>query len=66
MSKGKIDAKFGRFIGILKKLEVSIPFLDLMTDVPSYPKYIKEILMKKKGYDGVEAVALTEECSSVV
>ncbi len=65
-AKAKFDAKFGKFFNMLKQLNVNVPFLDALSQMPLYAKFLKEILSKKRKIDEIEEVALTEECSSVV
>jgi hypothetical protein len=57
------DEQFGNFIEIIKKLYVNIPLLDAM-QVPTYAKYIKDILGNKWTLPTIEVVQLTEECSA--
>jgi hypothetical protein len=59
------NEQFGKFIKVIKKLYVNIPLLDAMR-VPTYAKYIKDILRNKKTLPTTEVVQLTEECSAVV
>ena len=40
-------AKFRKFLDILKKLQINIPFLDDISEMPSYAKFLKEILYNK-------------------
>jgi hypothetical protein len=42
-----LDEQFGKFVEVIKKLYVNIPLLDAM-QVPTYAKYIKDILRNKK------------------
>ena len=41
-------------------------FLDALSQMPLYAKFLKEILSKNRKVDEHEAVALGEECSAVV
>ncbi|XP_021839279.2 uncharacterized protein [Spinacia oleracea] len=66
MQKTKVDKKFGKFLAMVKNLEVTIPFTDLISQIPMYAKYLKELITKKKDLGGVERVALTEECSAML
>ena len=61
----KTDAQFGKFLEVVKDLQVSIPFTDLLLQVPSYAKFMKDILTRKRALSGNETVALTEECNSI-
>jgi hypothetical protein len=42
-----VDDQFGKFVEVIQKLYVNIPLLDAM-QVPTYAKYIRDILNKKK------------------
>ena len=59
------DEQFGKFIEAIKKLYVNIPLLDAM-QVPTYAKYIKDILGTKRTLPTTEVVQLTEECSATI
>jgi len=51
---------------MLKNLHVNVSFLDALSQMPLYAKFLKEILSKKRKIDEHETVALREECSVVV
>ena len=59
------DEQFGKFVEVIKKLYVNIPLLDAM-QVPTYAKYIKDILGNKRTLPTTEVVQLTEECSAAI
>ncbi|XP_074288437.1 uncharacterized protein LOC141613593 [Silene latifolia] len=51
---------------MLKKLEVSLPFTEVVTQMPLYTKFLKGVLTKKRGIGGDGLVTLTKECSAVL
>ena len=59
------DKQFGKFIEVIKKLYVNIPLLDAM-QVPTYAKYIMDILGNKRNLPTTKVVQLTEECSTAI
>ena len=65
LKQGKLDKQFVKFLDVFKKLHISIPFFEALENMPSYSKFLKEILSKKRKLDEFETVALTEECSAV-
>jgi len=65
-AKVKLDSQFGKFLNMLKKLHVNVPFPDALSQMPLYAKFLKEILSKKRKIDEHETVALGEECSTLV
>jgi len=56
------DEQFKKFIEVIQKLCIRIPLIDAI-QVPTYAKYLKDILNEKKPLLSVEVVKLTEECS---
>ena len=63
-AKANLDSHFRKFLNMLKKLHVNVPFLDALSQMPLYAKFLKEILSKKRKVDEHETVALGEECSA--
>ncbi|XP_057986490.1 uncharacterized protein LOC131171051 [Hevea brasiliensis] len=64
--KAKLDKQFEKFSEVLKKLYINIPFIDLISQMPSYAKFLKEILTNKTRLEDYETMALTEECSALL
>jgi len=65
-AKAKLDSQFGKFLDMLKKLHVNVPFLDALSQMPLYVKFLKETLSKKRKINVHEIVTLGEEYSVVV
>ena len=65
LRKPVADEQFGKFIKVIQKLYVNILLLDAM-QVPTYAKYIKDILGNKRSLPTTEVVQLTEECSTAI
>ena len=51
---------------VFKKLHINIPFADALEQMPSYVKFMKDILSKKRRLADFETVNLTEECSAIL
>ncbi|KAJ9173880.1 hypothetical protein P3X46_016972 [Hevea brasiliensis] len=51
---------------ILQKLYINIPFTEALSQMPSYAKFLKEILSKKRKLEDYGTVALIEECSAIL
>ncbi|XP_020272432.1 uncharacterized protein LOC109847612 [Asparagus officinalis] len=66
LAKVKLEKQFGKFLEILKKLHINIPFTEAISQMPSYAKFLKEILSNKRKLEEYETVALTEECSAII
>jgi hypothetical protein len=59
------DEQFGKFVEVIKKLYINIPLLDAM-QVPTYAKYLKDILGNKRSLPTTEVKQLTEVCSTAI
>ena len=59
------DEQFGKFVEVIKKLYGNIPLLHTM-QVPTYAKYLKDILGNKRVLPTTEVVQLTDECSTTI
>ena len=50
---------------MFKKLHINIPFAEALSQMPSYAKFLKDILSNKRKLEEHETVMLTEECSAI-
>ncbi|XP_070034742.1 uncharacterized protein [Nicotiana tomentosiformis] len=63
----KLDKQFWRFLDVLKQVHVNFLFTEVLSQMPAYAKFLKEILTKKKGkIDDTSVVKLTEHCSAIL
>ncbi|CAJ2633895.1 unnamed protein product [Trifolium pratense] len=51
---------------VLNKLEMAIPLVEALEQMPSYAKFLKELLTKKRKPLDDEMVSMTEECSAII
>ena len=63
LKHGKLEKQFMKFLDVFRKLHINIPFAEALENMPSYAKFLKEILSKKRKLEEYETVALSEECS---
>ncbi|XP_058784577.1 uncharacterized protein LOC131659398 [Vicia villosa] len=52
--KGQHEKIFERFFEMFKKLELNIPFLEALEQMPTYAKFMKDIISKKRTTDRYE------------
>ncbi|CAM8999019.1 unnamed protein product [Rhodiola kirilowii] len=60
------DKEFMQFVDKIRTLYNTMPFTDAITQIPTYAKFMKEILTGKWKMDGTETLALSEECSAAM
>lgn len=62
----RLNEQFSKFMEVLKQLTVSILFVDALLQMPSYAKFLKDILSNKRSLKDCKSVQLNHECSAVV
>ena len=65
LQKSRIEEQFARFLKTFQKLEISMPFTEVVTQMPLYAKFLKEILSKKRRIAEEGVVNLIATCSAV-
>ncbi|XP_050896704.1 uncharacterized protein LOC127103496 [Lathyrus oleraceus] len=61
--KGQHEKNFEKFLELFKKLEINIPLLEALEQMPTYAKFMKDIISKRCTID-TNLIILTETCSS--
>ncbi|XP_019158518.1 PREDICTED: uncharacterized protein LOC109155287 [Ipomoea nil] len=55
------QSRWKKFLEIVESLKASVPLLDLLSQVPSYGKFLKDILAKRRKYGELEMIAMAQE-----
>ncbi|XP_050919794.1 uncharacterized protein LOC127137368 [Lathyrus oleraceus] len=63
--KGQHEKNFEKFLEMFKKLELNIPFLEALEKMPTYTKFMKDIISKKRAIE-TNPIILTETCSAIL
>ncbi|XP_070028953.1 uncharacterized protein [Nicotiana sylvestris] len=66
LQKKNDDRMFTKFLSMLTQVQLNIPLVDVLREIPKYAKYVKDIVAHKRRLTEFETVALTEECTSRV
>ncbi|XP_062080674.1 uncharacterized protein LOC133785458 [Humulus lupulus] len=66
LCKHNLDKQFAKLLEVFKRLHINIPFAEALEQMPSYVKFMKEILSNKRKMGDYETVALTEECNAIL
>ncbi|KAL4313476.1 hypothetical protein GQ457_01G019270 [Hibiscus cannabinus] len=59
--KHKEDLQFQKFVSMLDQFHINIPVLEAIEQVPSYAKFLKDIVTKKRRADNYETVDVASE-----
>ena len=60
-----MDEQFGKFVEVIQKLYINVPVLDAI-QVPTYAKYLRDILNNERPLPTTEVIKLMEECSATI
>ena len=66
LQKAKLEEQFSKFLNILMKIEINIPFLEALTQMPHYAKFMKDSLSKKRNFTEEGIVSLNATCNTVI
>ena len=66
LQKSRREEQFSKFFDIFKKIEINIPFAEVISQMPLYAKFLKEILSKKRKIAKEGIVNLTATCSAII
>ena len=60
------SAQFGDILEVFKQVQINIPFLDAIQQVPSYAKFLKDLVIMKRKTNVPEKAFLTEQVNSII
>ncbi|XP_021723891.1 uncharacterized protein LOC110691277 [Chenopodium quinoa] len=61
----KLNGKFAKFLDVMKGLHINLPFLEVVTKIPSYAKFLKDILSNNRKLKD-ELITLPHQVSALV
>ncbi|XP_019433900.1 PREDICTED: uncharacterized protein LOC109340637 [Lupinus angustifolius] len=64
-SKKDKERQYARFLDLFKNLQINIPFMEAMKQMPVYAKFMKDLLTKKRKMSE-ETVTLEAGCSAII
>ena len=62
----KKNAQFAEILEVFKQVQINIPFLDAIQQVPSYVKFLKDLVTIKRKTNVPKKAYLTEQVSSIL
>ncbi|XP_038895761.1 uncharacterized protein LOC120083927 [Benincasa hispida] len=66
LMKKNDEHQFKRFLELLKQLHINIPLIEALEQTPTYVKFLKDILTKKRKVSNKEVIALMQECNALI
>ena len=50
IQKAKMEEQFFRFLDVFNKIDINIPFVEILTQMPNYAMFFKDILSKRRNF----------------
>ncbi|XP_031120931.1 uncharacterized protein LOC116024170 [Ipomoea triloba] len=66
LKNSKFDRSFSEIYDLLSKVNVNLPLLDMIKNMPAYAKFLKELNTRKRRYEHDEKVFMSKTVSAVL
>ncbi|XP_047949142.1 uncharacterized protein LOC125194975 [Salvia hispanica] len=66
IKKKIVDENFEKLLDIFRKVNVNIPLVEALQQMPKYAKFLKDVISKKKKWVEYETVSMSENCSAII
>ena len=66
LKQTKLDDQFFKFLNVFRKLEINIPFVEALNQMPHYAKFMKDIISKKSNLDQKGVVSLFANYGAII
>ncbi|XP_070014524.1 uncharacterized protein [Nicotiana sylvestris] len=66
MDKYQEEEQYKKFLEMLKQIQVNIPLIDALKEMPGYGKMMKDLMSRKFDFQDLATLTLTQTCSAVV
>ncbi|GJR80523.1 reverse transcriptase domain-containing protein [Tanacetum coccineum] len=61
-----MEAKYGKFLDIIRAIRINVPFIDVLAGMPNYGKFLKELIRNKHKFKQIYAAFLSDESSAMI
>ncbi|XP_023750329.1 uncharacterized protein LOC111898666 [Lactuca sativa] len=62
----KKEEEYQKFLDHIKALQINIPFIEAVAQMPKYAKFLKELLTNRRKMEEAKKVVLNENCSAAM
>jgi len=66
LAKPNMEAQFNKFVDMLKKICINIPFAEALSQMPLYAKFLKDIFSKKRKIENTKIITSTKESNAIL
>ncbi|XP_070056215.1 uncharacterized protein [Nicotiana tomentosiformis] len=66
LAKQKKDDQYRKFMEMLRQIQVNIPMMDALREMPGYAKMMKDLMLHKFDFQDLSTITLTQTCNTVM
>ncbi|GJU42311.1 reverse transcriptase domain-containing protein, partial [Tanacetum coccineum] len=66
LRKEKMEAQYGKFLDIIRVVQINVPLIDVLAGMPNYGKFLKDLISNKHKIEQISAVFLSDESSAMI
>ncbi|GJU24955.1 reverse transcriptase domain-containing protein [Tanacetum coccineum] len=66
LRKEKMEAQYGKFIDMIRAVRINVPLIDVLTEMPNYGKFLKELINNKHKIEQISAAFLSDESLAMI
>ncbi|VFQ93947.1 unnamed protein product [Cuscuta campestris] len=66
VKKSKDEKVFQKFLDVIGQVEVKMPLVYVLTEMPKYGKFLTDLVTKKRDWEEFPVVSLNAECSAML
>nr|GEX76723.1 reverse transcriptase domain-containing protein [Tanacetum cinerariifolium] len=66
LRKEKMEAQYRKFLNMIRVVRINIPLIDVLTGMPNYGKFLKELISSKRKIKQISVAFLSDESSAMI
>nr|GEV04333.1 hypothetical protein [Tanacetum cinerariifolium] len=59
--KEKMEAQYGKFLDMIRAIQINVPLVDILAEMPNYENFLKELISNKHKIKQISAAFLSDE-----
>ncbi|GKD70420.1 hypothetical protein Tco_1324510 [Tanacetum coccineum] len=61
-----MEARYGKFLDMIRAVRINVPLIDVLAGMPNYGKFLKELISNKHKIKQISAAFLSDESSAMI
>ncbi|GJX57101.1 reverse transcriptase domain-containing protein [Tanacetum coccineum] len=66
LRKEKMEAKYGKFLDMIRSVRINVPLVDVLAGMSNYRKFLKELVSNKHKLEQISSAFLSDDSSAMI